>query len=141
MVVVPSGEFDMGGKDSPYEGPPHRVTIAKNFAIERRETSFAEWDACGPSYGVSLPPMSNSPDGTTTISGQSGQSRNSSPGSGAAAVWAAAGPAANSNIKKAKSLNIMPSASIAPVVLRAACRSIVPATLHKIKSPSVAIVT
>jgi formylglycine-generating enzyme required for sulfatase activity len=46
MVVVPSGEFDMGGKDSPYEGPQHRVTIAKPFAIERRETSFAEWDAC-----------------------------------------------------------------------------------------------
>src|SRR5438067_9053457 len=46
MVVVPSGEFDMGGKDTPFEGPPHRVTIAKPFAIERRETSFAEWDAC-----------------------------------------------------------------------------------------------
>ena len=46
MVVVPAGEFDMGGKDSPYEGPQHRVTIAKPFAIERRETSFAEWDAC-----------------------------------------------------------------------------------------------
>src|SRR5437867_3180710 len=25
MVVVPSGEFDMGGKDTPFEGPPHRV--------------------------------------------------------------------------------------------------------------------
>ena len=46
MVVVPSGEFEMGGKDTPFEGPPHRVTIAKPFAIERRETSFAEWDAC-----------------------------------------------------------------------------------------------
>src|ERR1700709_2191428 len=45
MVVVPAGEFDMGGKDTPYEGPPHRVTIAKNFAIERRETSLAAWDA------------------------------------------------------------------------------------------------
>ena len=46
MVVVPSGEFDMGGKDTPFEGPQHKVTIAKPFAIERRETSFAEWDAC-----------------------------------------------------------------------------------------------
>ena len=46
MVVVPSGEFDMGGKDTPFEGPSHRVTIARPFAIERRETSFAEWDAC-----------------------------------------------------------------------------------------------
>src|SRR5437879_13903159 len=25
MVVVPSGEFDMGGKDTPFEGPPHRA--------------------------------------------------------------------------------------------------------------------
>ena len=29
MVVVPPGDFEMGGKDTPYEGPPHLVTIAK----------------------------------------------------------------------------------------------------------------
>jgi hypothetical protein len=50
--------------------------------------------------------MSNSPDGTTTISGQSGQSRKSSPGSGVAAVWAAIDVTpllpASKNIKKQK---------------------------------------
>ena len=46
MVVVPSGEFDMGGKDTPYEGPVHRVTISRPFVIQRREVSFDEWDAC-----------------------------------------------------------------------------------------------
>jgi formylglycine-generating enzyme required for sulfatase activity len=46
MVVVPPGEFDMGSADSPFEKPPHKVAIAKSFAIERRETSFSEWDAC-----------------------------------------------------------------------------------------------
>jgi formylglycine-generating enzyme required for sulfatase activity len=46
MVVVPSGEFDMGGREIPSEMPPHHVAIAKPFAIGRRETTFAEWDAC-----------------------------------------------------------------------------------------------
>jgi len=46
LVVVPSGDFDMGGRDTPFEGPPHKVTISAPFAIARRETTFAEWDAC-----------------------------------------------------------------------------------------------
>jgi formylglycine-generating enzyme required for sulfatase activity len=46
MVVVPSGDFDMGSTESPYEKPIHHVTIAKSFAIGRREVTFAEWDAC-----------------------------------------------------------------------------------------------
>jgi formylglycine-generating enzyme required for sulfatase activity len=46
MVVVPPGEFDMGAADMASEAPVHRVTIAKPFAIGRREVSFAEWDAC-----------------------------------------------------------------------------------------------
>jgi formylglycine-generating enzyme required for sulfatase activity len=46
MVVVPAGEFDMGGKENPFEAPPHRVTIAKPYAIQRREVNFDEWDAC-----------------------------------------------------------------------------------------------
>jgi formylglycine-generating enzyme required for sulfatase activity len=46
MVVVPPGEFDMGSRETPFESPPHRVTIAKAFAIARRETTFSEWDAC-----------------------------------------------------------------------------------------------
>lgn len=46
MVVVPSGEFEMGSRETPYEGPPHRVSIAAPFSISRREVTFAEWDAC-----------------------------------------------------------------------------------------------
>lgn len=46
MVVVPPGEFEMGSREASYEGPPHRVSIARPFAIARRETTFAEWDAC-----------------------------------------------------------------------------------------------
>jgi formylglycine-generating enzyme required for sulfatase activity len=46
MVVVPPGDFDMGSRDMPFESPPHKVTIASSYAIARRETTFAEWDAC-----------------------------------------------------------------------------------------------
>jgi formylglycine-generating enzyme required for sulfatase activity len=45
MVVVPPGEFQMGG-DAPYEKPEHRVTIAAPFAIGRREVTFDEFDLC-----------------------------------------------------------------------------------------------
>jgi formylglycine-generating enzyme required for sulfatase activity len=45
MVVVPGGEFQMGG-DTPYEKPEHRVTIAAPFAIGRREVTFDEFDLC-----------------------------------------------------------------------------------------------
>src|SRR4051812_17423162 len=31
LVVVPTGEFEMGGNDTPYEKPIHKVTIAKPF--------------------------------------------------------------------------------------------------------------
>jgi formylglycine-generating enzyme required for sulfatase activity len=46
MVVVPSGEFEMGSAENRLEKPVHRVVFAKPFAIGRRETTFAEWDAC-----------------------------------------------------------------------------------------------
>lgn len=46
MVVVPPGAFDMGSTDAASEGPVHRVTIGKPFAIGRREATFAEWDQC-----------------------------------------------------------------------------------------------
>jgi formylglycine-generating enzyme required for sulfatase activity len=46
MVVVPPGDFDMGGGDTPYEKPQHKVTIAHPFAIGRGEVSFDEWDLC-----------------------------------------------------------------------------------------------
>jgi formylglycine-generating enzyme required for sulfatase activity len=46
LVVVPSGDVEIGSNDTPYEKPIHKVTIAKPFAIGRREVSFAEWDTC-----------------------------------------------------------------------------------------------
>jgi len=45
LVVVPAGSFDMGSSLE-YENPVHRVTIAKPFAIGRREVTFDEWDKC-----------------------------------------------------------------------------------------------
>ncbi len=51
LVVVPAGTFKMGspaseeGRDDD-EGPQHRVTIAKPFAVGKYEVTFAEWDTC-----------------------------------------------------------------------------------------------
>ena len=51
MIVVPAGEFMMGWPEtengySDNEGPQHKVTIARPFAVARFELTFAEWDAC-----------------------------------------------------------------------------------------------
>jgi formylglycine-generating enzyme required for sulfatase activity len=51
MTVVPAGSFTMGSPPnergrSADEGPQHRVTIARPFAVGRFEVTFAEWDAC-----------------------------------------------------------------------------------------------
>ncbi len=51
MVVVPPGEFMMGSPASEAgrfanEGPQHKVTIARPFAVSRFDVTFAEWDAC-----------------------------------------------------------------------------------------------
>jgi formylglycine-generating enzyme required for sulfatase activity len=46
LVIVPSGEFDMGSTAKPAEQPVHSVAIRKNFAIGRRDVTFAEWDRC-----------------------------------------------------------------------------------------------
>ena len=51
MVVVPAGNFMMGSPSSEderpgSEGPVHRVSIAKPFAVGVYEVTFAEWDAC-----------------------------------------------------------------------------------------------
>ena len=51
MVVVPAGSFVMGSpadeKDrNSDEGPQHRVTIGKPFAVGRFAVTFDEWDAC-----------------------------------------------------------------------------------------------
>jgi formylglycine-generating enzyme required for sulfatase activity len=50
LVVVPAGSFDMGST-SDFEDPVHRVTIAKPFAMGRREVTLTEWDACVASGG------------------------------------------------------------------------------------------
>src|SRR5262249_21040429 len=46
LVVIPPGEFDMGSNDYEFEKPVHKVTIAKAFAIGRREVTLDEWDQC-----------------------------------------------------------------------------------------------
>jgi formylglycine-generating enzyme required for sulfatase activity len=61
MVVLPTGEFMMGspeqergrGKD---EGPQHKVTIAKPFAVGKFEVTFAQWDACVAESGCAHKP-------------------------------------------------------------------------------------
>ena len=50
MVEVPPGAFTMGAPEdeshSSIEGPQHRVTISRPFAVGVYEVTFAEWDAC-----------------------------------------------------------------------------------------------
>jgi formylglycine-generating enzyme required for sulfatase activity len=46
LVIVPSGEFEMGSTAKPLEQPVHHVSVGKNFAIGRRDVTFAEWDRC-----------------------------------------------------------------------------------------------
>ena len=51
MVVVPGGSFTMGSpssepRHSADEGPQHRVSIARQFAVDRFEVTFDDWDAC-----------------------------------------------------------------------------------------------
>ena len=51
MIVIPAGGFTMGsptteqGRDN-NEGPQHKVTIAKPFAVSKYAVTFADWDAC-----------------------------------------------------------------------------------------------
>ena len=51
MIVIPAGEFMMGSpatEEGRYsnEGPQHKVTIAKPFAVSKFDVTFADWDAC-----------------------------------------------------------------------------------------------
>ena len=51
MVVVPEGAYTMGSPPGEMErwddeGPAHRVTIPRPFAVGRFEVTFAQWDAC-----------------------------------------------------------------------------------------------
>src|ERR1700727_3854854 len=43
LVIVPSGEFEMGSTAKPTEQPVHRVRIAKHFALGRRGVTFSAW--------------------------------------------------------------------------------------------------
>jgi formylglycine-generating enzyme required for sulfatase activity len=56
LVVIPSGEFLMGSSEKPVEQPIHRVVIHKDFAIGRREVTFAEWDRCVATGGCKFSP-------------------------------------------------------------------------------------
>ena len=56
LVIVPSGEFDMGSTAKPTEQPVHHVSISKNFAIGRRDVTFAEWDRCVAQLGCKFSP-------------------------------------------------------------------------------------
>ena len=63
MVVVPAGSFMMGSPENEEqrnnsEGPQHRVTIAKPFAVGRFAVTFDEWDACVAAGGCNgyIPP-------------------------------------------------------------------------------------
>ena len=58
MIVVPAGSFMMGspaGEAQRHadEGPQHRVTFARPFAVGRFAVTFAEWDACVSDGGCS----------------------------------------------------------------------------------------
>ena len=55
LVALPAGSFDMGST-SEYENPIHRVTIAKPFAVGRREVTFGEWDKCADEGGCKYRP-------------------------------------------------------------------------------------
>ena len=51
MTVLPAGTFAMGSPDSEpsrsrNEGPRHRVTFQKPFAIGKFEITFSDWDKC-----------------------------------------------------------------------------------------------
>jgi formylglycine-generating enzyme required for sulfatase activity len=51
MIVIPAGEFTMGspatekGRNGD-EGPQHKVTIARPFAVSKFDVTFTDWDAC-----------------------------------------------------------------------------------------------
>ena len=51
LVVVPPGSFEMGSPSGEAnrdddEGPVHRVTFERPFAVGVYEVTFGEWDAC-----------------------------------------------------------------------------------------------
>jgi formylglycine-generating enzyme required for sulfatase activity len=61
-MVVPTGSFLMGSPADEEartgsEGPQHRVTIARPFAVGKYEVTFAEWAACVAAKGCTRNPV------------------------------------------------------------------------------------
>lgn len=46
LVVIDSGQFDMGDAQIANAIPVHRVTVLKTIAVGAYEVTFREWDAC-----------------------------------------------------------------------------------------------
>ena len=72
MVVVPAGEFMMGSPATEKgrydnEGPQHKVTIARPFAVSKFEVTFDEWDACVVSGGCPQVPTAALGRGTQPV--------------------------------------------------------------------------
>ena len=64
MIVVPAGSFTMGSpanesEREDHEGPQHRVTLARQFAVGQFELTFDEWDACAAAGGCNASRHSN----------------------------------------------------------------------------------
>ena len=62
MVVIPSGQFNMGdlkGNGHPKELPVHQVNFKAIFAVGKYEVTFEEWDSCVTSGGCSYRPGDN----------------------------------------------------------------------------------
>ena len=74
LVVVPSGSYMMGSPSgeeyrSDSEGPVHRVTFERPFAVGVYEVTFGEWDACveGGGCGGYRPPSQNWGEGRRPV--------------------------------------------------------------------------
>jgi formylglycine-generating enzyme required for sulfatase activity len=51
MIVIPAGSFTMGSPATEKyrygnEGPQHKVTVSRPFAVSKFDVTFADWDAC-----------------------------------------------------------------------------------------------
>src|SRR5688572_17144750 len=50
MVVIPAGSFNMGTPETEQNRRehehPHKVTIARPFAVSRTEVTWDQWEAC-----------------------------------------------------------------------------------------------
>lgn len=72
MIVVPSGTFLMGSPESEpgrarNEGPRHRVTLSRPFALSIHPVTFDEWDACVAVGGCRAAPDSGFGRGTRPV--------------------------------------------------------------------------